>query len=128
MRIGPIQRAWKHSVGRWIGLQPFAVLLITFRPDFEPPWVGQPHATTLTINRLARREVEAMIDRVVGNKVLPTNIRQDIIERADGIPLVRGGDDKGGDGSREPKRGRPHGCGHSLPGGGGSGDLARLTY
>src|SRR6516164_5387845 len=87
MRIGPIQRAWKHSVGRWIGLQPFAVLLITFRPEFEPPWVGQPHVTTLTINRLTRREVEVMIDRVVGNKVLPTNIRQDIIERTDGIPL-----------------------------------------
>ena len=63
------------------------LLLITFRPDFEPPWVGQPHVTTLTINRLTRREVEAMIDRVVGNKVLPTNVRQDIIERTDGIPL-----------------------------------------
>ena len=63
------------------------LLLITFRPDFEPPWVGQPHVTALTINRLTRREVEAMIDRVVGNKVLPTNIRQDIIERTDGIPL-----------------------------------------
>ena len=63
------------------------LLLITFRPDFEPPWVGQPHVTTLIINRLTRREVEAMIDRVVGNKVLPTNIRQDIIERTDGIPL-----------------------------------------
>jgi predicted ATPase len=63
------------------------LLLITFRPEFEPPWVGQPHVTTLTINRLTRREVEVMIDRVVGNKVLPTNIRQDIIERTDGIPL-----------------------------------------
>jgi predicted ATPase len=64
------------------------LLLITFRPDFEPPWIGQPHVTTLTINRLMRREVEAMIDRVVGNKaLLPTNIRQDIIERTDGIPL-----------------------------------------
>ena len=28
-----------------------------------------------------------MIDRVVGNKLLPANIRQDIIERTDGIPL-----------------------------------------
>jgi predicted ATPase len=28
-----------------------------------------------------------MIDRVVGNKRLPENIRQDIIERTDGIPL-----------------------------------------
>ena len=87
MRIGPIQRAWKHSVGRWIGLQPFAVLLITFRPDFEPPWVGQPHVTTLTINRLTRREVEAMIERVVASRPLSADIRQNIIERSDGIPL-----------------------------------------
>jgi predicted ATPase len=63
------------------------LLLITFRPEFELPWIGQPHVTTLTINRLTRREVEAMIDRVAGNKLLPVNIRQGIIERTDGIPL-----------------------------------------
>jgi class 3 adenylate cyclase/predicted ATPase len=63
------------------------LLLITFRPEFEPPWIGQSHVTTLTLNRLTRREVDAMIDRVAGNKLLPTRIRQDIIERTDGIPL-----------------------------------------
>jgi predicted ATPase len=63
------------------------LLIVTFRPEFEPPWIGQPHLTALTINRLTRREVEAMIERVVGNKLLPANIQQDIIERTDGIPL-----------------------------------------
>jgi class 3 adenylate cyclase len=63
------------------------LLLITFRPEFEPPWIGQPHVTAVTINRLTRREVEAMIDRMVGNKLFSENIRQDIIERTDGIPL-----------------------------------------
>ena len=63
------------------------LLIVTFRPEFEPPWIGRPHVTSLTINRLPRREVEAMIDRVIGNKLLPTSIRQDIIERTDGIPL-----------------------------------------
>jgi predicted ATPase len=63
------------------------LLILTFRPEFEPPWIGQPHVTALTINRLTRREVEAMVDRVVGNKLLPANIQQDIIERTDGIPL-----------------------------------------
>ena len=60
---------------------------MTFRPEFEPPWIGRPHVTALTINRLAAREVGAMIDRIVGNKPLPASIRQDIIERTDGIPL-----------------------------------------
>jgi predicted ATPase/class 3 adenylate cyclase len=64
-----------------------ALLIITFRPEFQPPWIGQPHVTALTINRLAEREIGAIIDRVAGNKVLPAKIRQDIIERTDGIPL-----------------------------------------
>ena len=63
------------------------LLLITFRPEFEPPWIGQPHVTALTLNRLTQREVSALIDRVAGNKPLPANIRQDIIERTDGVPL-----------------------------------------
>ena len=63
------------------------LLIVTFRPEFEPPWIGRPHVTALTINRLARRDVDALIDRVVGNKRLSANIRQDIIERTDGIPL-----------------------------------------
>jgi predicted ATPase len=63
------------------------LLIVTFRPEFEPPWIGQPHVTALTINRLTEREVGAIIDRIVGNKRLPASIRQDIIERTDGIPL-----------------------------------------
>ena len=63
------------------------LLIVTFRPEFEPRWIGQPHVTALTLNRLAQREVGAMIDHIVGNKPLPANIRQDIIERTDGIPL-----------------------------------------
>jgi class 3 adenylate cyclase len=63
------------------------VLLVTFRPEFAPPWIGQPHVTALTLSRLPRRDIDAMIEGVVGNKLLPANIRQDIIERTDGIPL-----------------------------------------
>ena len=69
-------------------IAPFRVLLIvTFRPEFEPRWIGRPHVTALTINRLARRDIDALIDRVVGNKELPVHVRQDIVERTDGIPL-----------------------------------------
>ena len=63
------------------------LLIVTFRPEFESPWIGRPHVTALTINRLAQRDIDAMIDRVVGNASLPANIRRDIIERTDGIPL-----------------------------------------
>jgi predicted ATPase len=64
-----------------------AILMITYRPEFEPPWIGRPYVTALNLNRLGEREVVALIDRVTGNKSLPESIRQDIIERTDGIPL-----------------------------------------
>lgn len=63
------------------------LLIITFRPEFEAPWIGQPHVTVLALNRLGHRDVGTMIDRVVGNKPLPADVRKDIIERTDGIPL-----------------------------------------
>ena len=63
------------------------LLIVTFRPEFEPPWIGRPYVTALTINRLAQLDIEAMIDRVVGNKFIPASVRDDIIERSDGIPL-----------------------------------------
>jgi predicted ATPase len=63
------------------------LLIVTFRPEFEPPWIGQPHVTALTINRLTERDVGAMIDRLVGSTRLLAHIREDIIERTDGIPL-----------------------------------------
>jgi class 3 adenylate cyclase/predicted ATPase len=69
-------------------IQTIRVLLImTFRPEFDPPWIEQPHVTAITIKRLTQREVGAMIDSVVGNKLLPAGIRQDVVERTDGIPL-----------------------------------------
>jgi class 3 adenylate cyclase/predicted ATPase len=63
------------------------LLIVTYRPEFDPPWIGRPHVTVLTIGRLGQRDVDAMIDHVVGNELLSASIRRDIIERTDGIPL-----------------------------------------
>ena len=63
------------------------LLIVAYRPEFEPPWIGRPYVTALNINRLGERDIAALIDRVTGNKPLPASIRQDIIERTDGIPL-----------------------------------------
>ena len=62
------------------------LLIVTFRPDFEPGWAGK-HVMPLSLTRLAPREVGVIIDHIVGNNPLPANTRQDIIERTDGIPL-----------------------------------------
>lgn len=63
------------------------LLLVTFRPEFQPPWTGQAHVTTLVLNRLDRREGAALVKRVVGNGELPNDVVAEIIERTDGVPL-----------------------------------------
>src|ERR1700683_607494 len=47
------------------------LLIVTFRPEFSPPWAGQSRVTSVTLNRLGEREAAAIIARVVGNKELP---------------------------------------------------------
>jgi class 3 adenylate cyclase/predicted ATPase len=63
------------------------LLLVTFRPEFELPWVERAYVTTLILNRLSEQEASAMIDLIAGSSGLSMSIRQDIIERSDGIPL-----------------------------------------
>jgi class 3 adenylate cyclase/tetratricopeptide (TPR) repeat protein len=63
------------------------LLIITYRPEFIAPWVGRPHVTSLTLNRLPLRERADMIRGVIGRKALPKEIAEQIIERTDGIPL-----------------------------------------
>src|SRR5450631_2617798 len=64
-----------------------ALLIVTFRPEFTAPWVGQSHVTSVTLNRLGEREAAAIIARLVGNKALPADVLAEIVERTDGIPL-----------------------------------------
>ncbi len=63
------------------------LVIVTFRPEFTAPRLGRPQVTALTLSRLPQREIAAMIDRLAGDNLLPASIRQDIIERTDGIPL-----------------------------------------
>ena len=63
------------------------LLIITFRPEFQPPWTGQSHVTMLTLNRLSQRERAMLVDHVTGGKKLPTGLLEQIVERTDGVPL-----------------------------------------
>jgi class 3 adenylate cyclase/predicted ATPase len=62
-------------------------VLITFRPEFMPPWLEQSHVTMLRLNRLRRDEVVAMISDVTGGKELPPGVHEQIIRKTDGVPL-----------------------------------------
>ena len=63
------------------------LLLVTFRPEFGAPWMGQSRVTSLTLNRLGEGEAAAIIARLSGNKELPADVMAEIVERTDGIPL-----------------------------------------
>ena len=63
------------------------LLIITFRPEFQPPWTGQSHVTMLTLNRLSQRERAMLVDHVTGGKKLPSGLLDQIVERTDGVPL-----------------------------------------
>ena len=64
-----------------------ALLIVTFRPEFQAPWVENSHVTSMTLNRLGKNEVAALIAGLVGNKELPADVMAEILERTDGIPL-----------------------------------------
>jgi class 3 adenylate cyclase/tetratricopeptide (TPR) repeat protein len=61
--------------------------LITFRPEFAPPWSGHGHVTALSLGRLGRRQGGAMVERVTGGKALPAEVLEQILLRTDGVPL-----------------------------------------
>lgn len=63
------------------------LLIVTFRPEFDPPWTSQPNVSELTLNRLDRRDAGAIIERIVKNKPLSREVVTEIIERTDGVPL-----------------------------------------
>ena len=63
------------------------LLIVTFRPEFNPPWLGQSGVTSVMLNRLGEREAAAIIARLVGNKELPADVMAEIVQRTDGIPL-----------------------------------------
>jgi class 3 adenylate cyclase/predicted ATPase len=64
-----------------------ALLIVTFRPEFEAPWRHHPHVITLALNRLGQSDVAAMIDKLTDGKTLPADVRAEIVAKTDGVPL-----------------------------------------
>ena len=63
------------------------LMVLTHRPDFEPPWIGEAHVTLLNLNRLGRRDASALAGGVTGAAALPDEVLAAIIARTDGVPL-----------------------------------------
>jgi len=63
------------------------LLIVTFRPEFQPPWTGQPQVTMLALNRLDRRDRTALVEHIAGGQALPAELVAQIADRTDGVPL-----------------------------------------
>jgi predicted ATPase len=64
-----------------------ALVIITARPEFTPPWPSYPHMTTIPLTRLGRRDCTALLLRVSGGKTLPKQVMEHILAHTDGVPL-----------------------------------------
>ena len=61
--------------------------ILTCQPSFVPPWPLRSHLTQITLSKLPRKRVEAMIRQITGGKPLPPDVIEQIITRTDGVPL-----------------------------------------
>jgi class 3 adenylate cyclase/predicted ATPase len=73
------------AVGHIQNLPVLAVF--TFRPEFRAPWIGFAHVTSLTLNRLTRRQSAVMVEKVTHGKALPSEVLEQIVAKTDGVPL-----------------------------------------
>jgi len=61
--------------------------LLTYRPEFTPPWGIRSYLSQLTLSQLGRTHVELMVEKVTSGKALPKEVVQQIASKTDGVPL-----------------------------------------
>jgi predicted ATPase/DNA-binding winged helix-turn-helix (wHTH) protein/class 3 adenylate cyclase len=81
------------STLEWLGLlidqtpKASMLILLTFRPDFHPPWAVRSHITHIALSRLTSRQIERMTKRITRGKSLPAEVLQQLVVKSDGVPL-----------------------------------------
>jgi class 3 adenylate cyclase/predicted ATPase len=63
------------------------LLVLTFRPEFTPPWKPRSHLSQLVLNRLGKKQVEAMIEQAAAGNQLSSDVIEQIRVKTDGVPL-----------------------------------------
>ncbi|WP_024515484.1 adenylate/guanylate cyclase domain-containing protein [Bradyrhizobium sp. Tv2a-2] len=63
------------------------LVLMTFRPEFEPPWTGLANVSLLQLDRLDRQDTRALVEQVAAGRQLPRKMMAQIVNKTDGIPL-----------------------------------------
>jgi predicted ATPase/class 3 adenylate cyclase len=63
------------------------LLIVTFRPDFYPRWVGRAGVSLITLSRLDRNESAALVAQFASGDTLPYPVIDKIVAESDGVPL-----------------------------------------
>lgn len=80
----PMTQDFIINMSDWVGSLPVLVL-VTFRPEFEPPWTG--HSGHIRLEPLNETAGERLIRQVAGMRDLPPVVAREIIQKTDGVPL-----------------------------------------
>ena len=84
--VDPTSRELLDLMVERIGRLP-VLLIVTFRPEFQPPWIGQPQVSMLALNRLDRHDRTVLVAEIAGVRALPNDVVDQIADRTDGVPL-----------------------------------------
>jgi class 3 adenylate cyclase/tetratricopeptide (TPR) repeat protein len=63
------------------------MLALTHRPEYTPPWLGQPGVTTLALSRLSPQHGARIVETLTRGRTLPPDVLAEILARTDGVPL-----------------------------------------
>jgi predicted ATPase len=65
----------------------FMCALLTCRPEFQPTWSHRSNLTEVTVSRLSQPQIARIAEQVAGEKRLPDEIVQQLVDKTDGVPL-----------------------------------------
>jgi predicted ATPase len=63
------------------------LMVITYRPEFDAPWVGRPRVTPMMLSRLERRDCALMVEKIAKEFGIAEELRDRIATQTDGVPL-----------------------------------------
>jgi class 3 adenylate cyclase/tetratricopeptide (TPR) repeat protein len=84
--IDPTSREWLDLIVSVVA-ENRILLVITHRPEFQPPWTAYGHVNPIKLTPLGRTTATAMIEKMAGGRPLPDKVLDQIIAKTDGVPL-----------------------------------------
>ncbi len=64
-----------------------ALLVVTARPEFASAWNERHDVVAIDLGKLSPSQSAALVDELAGGKALPPGLADQIVARADGVPL-----------------------------------------